>query len=133
MKEEIQWLKTHYEVTANGRIFRIRDNRELIAGYDEKGYLRIRLQSAFSRHPDGGKTYKVHRLVAMYYLPDYDDNLQVNHKNGIKSDNRIENLEMATNSQNALHAWRTLNKSERLRKLNAHRNPITGRFERIIA
>lgn len=129
MTEEIKWLKEHYDITRTGRVIRIRDNKELIPAYDKKGYKRIRLKSICSKHIDGGKTYKVHRLVAMYYLVDYDDSLQVNHKNGNKSDNRVENLEMVTNRENVVHAWRCLDKRGRLEKLNSHRNPITGRFD----
>ena len=82
----------------------------------------IRLKSpAFSKNKDMRKNYKVHRLVAMFYLDNYSEDLQVNHKNGIKTDNRAENLEMVTNRQNVLHAWRELDSSNR-RRLVAQRN-----------
>ena len=44
----------------------------------------------------GGKNYRMHRLVAMALLPDYLEDLQVDHVNGIKDDNRLENLRMKT-------------------------------------
>lgn len=116
---EIDYLKKYYNITKEGDVIRRMDNKKLTPTKDNKGYLRIRLKAPqFSINPDKRKAYKVHRLVAMYYLSDYSDKLQVNHKNGIKTDNRVENLEMVTNSENALHAWTYLDvNGERRAKL----------------
>ena len=54
-------------------------------------------------HNVRSKAY-VHRLVAMAFVPGFSDGLEVNHKNGIKSDCRAANLEWVTHSENAVHA-----------------------------
>jgi len=55
------------------------------------------------------KQYPVHRLVLAAFVGPLPYGHEVNHKNGIKRDNRLENLEYVTHSENQLHSYRVLN------------------------
>ncbi|HUM52981.1 MAG TPA: NUMOD4 motif-containing HNH endonuclease [Chitinophagales bacterium] len=56
-----------------------------------------------------GKNYRANRLVAIAFIPNPDNKPEVNHKNGVKLDNSVDNLEWATRSENELHAYKVLN------------------------
>lgn len=67
----------------------------------KQGYLRVELSK------NGvNKKYSVHRLVAKSFIENSNESLEINHKNGIKTDNRVENLEWITRSENELHAYK---------------------------
>jgi hypothetical protein len=121
MKRRLEDIDDKYEVYSDGYVINTKTNKIVVFNKSKKGYMKARLYSPLSKNPDGRKPYTLHRLIAKAFLPDYSDNLQVNHKNGIKDDNRVENLEMVTNAQNALHAWTFLDENNNRRK-NLKRN-----------
>lgn len=78
-------------------------NRIMLGSRDRAGYINVYAKGG------GSKTNmaKAHRLVALAFHGVPPNKLQVNHKNGIKDDNRAENLEWATPKENTAHAWAT--------------------------
>lgn len=67
--------------------------------FDEDGYLISTISKDKKRH-----SVRWHRIIYQAFNPTSDNTLAVNHKNGIKTDNRICNLEWCTNYENVLHA-----------------------------
>ena len=104
----IPFLNGYYEVSNSGRIRRAKPGmrtevgRILTPRRNKYGYL------TFDAKYPGEKSIKkplVHRCVAAMFLPPPGPGqTQVNHKNGIKYDNRAENLEWCTPGENLLHA-----------------------------
>lgn len=86
-----------YAVNRKGEVRSIRKNIILKQWYT-LGYLYVSL----------GKSNKerVNRLVAKTFIPNTENKPEVNHKNGIKADNNIDNLEWVTGSENKKHAYK---------------------------
>ncbi len=85
----------NYIVYDDGRVFCKRSNR--FVGYTEKNrYLR------FYNTEDGKKTL-IHRFVWEAFRGEIPNGMQVNHRNGVKDDNRLVNLELVSNQQNQQH------------------------------
>ena len=108
MVKFIDWIEPSdkYLVSEEGIVYRHYEeyDKPLSRQPRGNGYVGVRLN---------GKSYMVHRIVAQAFLDlDPSSNLQVNHINGDKSDNRVSNLELVTPSENVIHAYKyRLNKS----------------------
>lgn len=101
-----------------------RPTKEKILNYNKsnRGYLQVCLTKEGK-----SKTYTVHRLVAKAFLPNLKNKKQVNHIDGNKENNSIDNLEWVTSSENNKHAFITgLNKPYNMRKVNQY--DLQGNF-----
>lgn len=93
-------IKPMYIISNYGDVINIKTNKRIIPHMNENGYLQVSLMCQNKRI-----FRKVHRLVMMTFsYIEGCEKLQVNHKNGIKTDNSYFNLEWATPKENVSHA-----------------------------
>lgn len=95
--KDVKGYEGCYQVSSFGRV---RREGHIIKGcLAANGYLVLNL----SMHGKE-KTSTIHRIVAKAFIPNPENKVQVNHINGDKTDNRVENLEWVTKSENAIHS-----------------------------
>jgi len=92
---------TGYFVTKEGLVFSSKTNKFLKFSYDKQGYQRVGIYIGGYKQ----KTIKVHRLVAKAFIANPLNKKDVNHKDGNKSNNNVNNLEWCTRSENIKHAF----------------------------
>lgn len=98
--KDIEGFEGLYQVSSLGRVRRA--GRIKKPHTDHGGYLTVWLCKNSSQ-----KCMKVHRLVAQAFIPNPECKRTVNHFDGNKKNNRVENLEWATHSENIIHANNT--------------------------
>lgn len=109
--ENENWLPIEgfelYFISDRGRVLSLKNIRrskllsqcKQTAGYPQVSLLRRDLENDTTEL----KHFTVHKLVARHFIPGYEEGLVVNHINGDKTDNRVENLEWVTQSENIRH------------------------------
>lgn len=91
-----------YYATEDGHVYDSVLQRIISECVVKSGYVVVHL-----RTNGVSKVYAVHRLIGRVFCSGYKEGLDINHKNGNKKDNKPENLEWVTRSENILHAYRT--------------------------
>ena len=97
--KEIPGTNGEYKISNYGKVMTTKTGRILSPAIDERGYERVCLFKMDRSH-----RYKVHRLVAITFIPNPDNKEQVNHKDGNKRNNSVDNLEWVTNEENMHHS-----------------------------
>lgn len=97
---DILGYEGYYKINIDGEIYSCKSKRIIKSHLSKKGYLSIQLFKEGNQ-----KCFRIHRLLATTFIPNPENKPQVNHINGIKTDNRLENLEWATAKENTIHSW----------------------------
>lgn len=119
MIRPIKGYEGKYAVSFDGYVYSLNYHRTgfmkiLKAKYDKDGYLEVGLYNNRKK-----KYYRVHRLIALAFVPNPKKFPQVNHKDGVKDNNWFSNLEWVTSSENIKHSFTVLGKSQKGEKNNA--------------
>ena len=115
---DIPSFKGRLKINKNGEVFSLITNKVLKTNFLPSGYEIIVLML---KNPRRTKTLYIHRLLAETFLENPTNKLYVNHIDGNKKNNTLENLEWATPAENNIHAYRTglrIPKTEGILNLN---------------
>lgn len=118
---DIPGYEKQYAVTEDGQVWSHKRNKFLTPLPDKDGYLRVHLCNEGKI-----KTFFIHRLVALTYIPNPEGKPTVNHKDEIKTNNHVSNLEWATVKENTNYGTRTqrANETKVLRNCVNARKPV---------
>lgn len=94
--KDIKGYEGLYQASNFGNIRLLNNNKHLKQGILSKGYLRVTLSK---------KSFLSHRIIATTFIPNPDNKKCVNHIDGNKLNNNVNNLEWCTHSENMQHAW----------------------------
>ena len=89
----------NYMISDDGKVRRVGSDKDC-SMRKRNGYLSVDLYADGER-----KTKRVHRLVAEAFIPNLNNKSEVNHKDGNKLNNNVDNLEWVTTKENIRHAW----------------------------
>ena len=125
--KDIKGFEGFYKISNYGNVFSLYSNIQL-KKMITKGYYVVSLSKN-----NNIKKYKIHRLVAINFILNPNNRLYINHKNGDKLNNNVDNLEWVTASENTIHAYKNKllkplkGKNNPMFGMNGHKNPFYGK------
>lgn len=126
---EREWRKIdgypNYSVSNDGLVRNDKRDKVKAQRVDDKGYNKVDI---YCGGIETRKTFKVHRLVAEAFIDNPENKYDINHIDGVKTNNNVNNLEWATRSENMQHAYRTgLETPHATYGMRGKQNPNGGR------
>ncbi len=128
---DVVGFEDFFLVSSKGRLFSKRSNRLLKLFENKKGYCCVATRIGGRN----GQTYcfKIHRLVAEAFISNPENLSTVNHINGVKDDNNVDNLEWLSASDNTRHAFETgLSNSDHLLRSSISKRKLSDEDVRYI-
>jgi len=102
--KDVDGYENYYRVSNNGKVLSVIKSKHIILKQrvTKYGYCAVNI-----RNEQNKRNVSVHRIVAIAFIPNPENKREVNHKDGIKTNNSIENLEWVTRSENCYHSYKT--------------------------
>ena len=117
----------NYLIYQDGKVYSKTSKRYLKPSDNSYGYLKVNLCKDGKR-----KIHKIHRLVAIYYIPNPDNKICVDHINRITTDNRLENLRWATHSENGQNKIQQINNKLGIKNISYHKTNHRYDYQKVI-
>lgn len=120
-----------YQISNIGRIAKVHPDFKLLIPTDHRGYHKIMLFKNYER-----RKHSVHRLVAFAFIPNPENKPDINHKDRIKDNNCVENLEWVTSRENNKHYLKSINWKPAIRQYKIpnliKNNRVTNKTSRMV-
>lgn len=120
MRKKIKNYDNYY-IYDNGDVFNIKTKKMLDGSIGKNGYKYYRLSKENTK-----KMFYAHRLVAEYFIDNLDNLPVVNHKDGNKLNNNVDNLEWVSYSENMEHFHSTIKKNLKNKKIQKYNGDLKG-------